>query len=150
MHLAVVTMRLAWRRSVLAADALESPLMSRARPKHLNLFQIRQPVPAVVSILHRISGAFLFLFLWLFLAGLQKSIGSPEDYATLKSYLDNPLLKLVLLGLLWAYLHHTFAGIRHLGLDLRWGIDLPKARASAWAVLVLGLAITAVVGVKLW
>ena len=125
-------------------------LMSTARPKHLNLFQIRQPVPAVVSILHRISGAVLFLFLWLFLAGLQKSIGSPEDYAALKSYFSNPLMKLFMLGLLWAYLHHSFAGIRHLALDLRWGIELHKARASAWAVLVLGFAVTAIVGAMLW
>ena len=124
--------------------------MPTARPKHLNLFQIRQPVPAVVSILHRVSGAVLFLFLWLFLAGLQKSIGSPEDYVALKSWLGNPLVKLVLLGLLWAYLHHAFAGIRHLALDLRWGIDLPKARASAWAVLALGFGVTAVVGAMLW
>jgi succinate dehydrogenase / fumarate reductase cytochrome b subunit len=124
--------------------------MPSARPKHLNLFQIRQPVPAVVSILHRISGVVLFLFLWLLLAGLQKSIGSVEDYAQLKSYLANPLAKLVLLGLLWAYLHHAFAGIRHLALDLRWGIELQKARASAWAVLALGFAVTAIVGVMLW
>jgi succinate dehydrogenase / fumarate reductase cytochrome b subunit len=54
------------------------------------------------------------------------------------------------LGLLWAYLHHSFAGIRHLALDLRWGIDLHKARASAWAVLVLGFAVTAIVGTMLW
>ena len=124
--------------------------MSRARPKFLNLLQIRQPVPAVVSILHRVSGAVLFLFLWLFLAGLQKSLLSPESYAELKTYIAHPFAKLLLLGFLWAYLHHTFAGIRHIALDLRWGIDLPKARASAWGVLVLGLAITAFVGVVLW
>ena len=54
--------------------------MSQARPKFLNLFQIRQPVPAIVSILHRISGAILFLFLWVFLFGMQKSLVSPESY----------------------------------------------------------------------
>ena len=124
--------------------------MSKARPKHLNLFQIRQPVPAVVSILHRVSGAALFLFLWLFLSGLQRSLASPESFADLRAAMDHPLLKLVLLGLLWAYLHHTFAGIRHLGLDLRLGIDLPKARASAYTVLVLSFGLTLVLGVLLW
>jgi succinate dehydrogenase / fumarate reductase cytochrome b subunit len=137
-------------RFAFSADAYESPLMPTARPKFLNLFQIRQPVPAVVSILHRISGAVLFLSLWLFLAGLQKSLASPESYAELSAWLAHPLAKLVSLGLLWAYLHHTFAGIRHLALDLRLGIELPKARASAWGVLVLGFAITALVGVMLW
>jgi succinate dehydrogenase / fumarate reductase cytochrome b subunit len=124
--------------------------MVKARPKHLNLFQIRQPVPAVVSILHRISGAALFLFLWFFLQGLERSLASPESFEELKGTLNNPIVKLLTLGLLWAYLHHTFAGIRHLGLDLRLGIDLPKARASAYAVLVVSLALTLVFGVLLW
>jgi succinate dehydrogenase cytochrome b subunit len=124
--------------------------MAKARPKHLNLFQIRQPVPAVVSILHRISGAALFLFLWFFLQGLERSLASPESFDELKGTLNNPIVKLLTLGLLWAYLHHTFAGIRHLGLDLRLGIELPKARASAYAVLVVSLGLTLVLGVLLW
>ena len=132
------------------APAEESLLMSKARPKFLNLLQIRQPAPAIVSILHRISGAALFLFLWLFLAGLQKSLVSPEAYADVKATIDQPLVKIVLLGLLWSFLHHTFAGIRHLGLDLRLGIQLPGARMTAYAVLVLGFALTAVIGVAIW
>ena len=124
--------------------------MSSARPKHLNLFQIRQPAPAIVSILHRISGAALFLFLWLFLAGLERSLASPESFSETKAMVGQPLMKLLMLGLLWAYLHHTFAGIRHLGLDLRLGIDLPKARASAFAVLVLSFGLTLILGVLLW
>ena|SRR6478672_9499603 len=124
--------------------------MPKARPKYLNLFQIRQPAPAIVSILHRISGAALFLFLWLFLAGLERSLASPDSFADLKDTLNHPLLKLLILGFIWAYLHHTFAGVRHLGLDLRLGIELPKARASAFTVLALSVAITLVLGVLLW
>lgn len=124
--------------------------MSKARPKFLNLFQIRQPAPAIVSILHRISGALLFLFLWLFLLCLQRSLASPESFDELKALIDQPLMKVSMLGFLWAYLHHTFAGIRHLGLDLRLGIQLPGARASAYGVLVLGLGLTLVIGALLW
>ncbi|HZN23613.1 MAG TPA: succinate dehydrogenase, cytochrome b556 subunit [Burkholderiales bacterium] len=124
--------------------------MSKARPKFLNLLQIRQPIPAVVSILHRISGALLFLFLWIFLIGLQRSLASPESYLQLKAFIDEPLVKLVILGLVWAYLHHTFAGIRHLGLDLRLGIELPGARMTAYAVLALALGLTVIAGVLLW
>lgn len=124
--------------------------MPKARPKYLNLFQIRQPAPAIVSILHRISGAALFLFLWLFLAGLERSLASPDSFADLKDTLNHPLLKLLILVFIWAYLHHTFAGVRHLGLDLRLGIELPKARASAFTVLALSIAITLVLGVLLW
>lgn len=124
--------------------------MSQARPKFLNLFQIRQPAPAIVSILHRVSGALLFLFLWIFLLALQRSLVSPESHAELKTFIDQPLMKLVLLGLVWACLHHTFAGIRHLALDLRLGIQLPGARASAFAVLVASFGLTIVVGALIW
>ena len=123
--------------------------MSQARPKFLNLFQIRQPVPAVVSILHRISGAILFLFLWLFLYGMQKSLVSPESYVSLKVLLGHPLVKVALLGLLWAWLHHSLAGIRHLALDLQLGIQLPGARMSAMIVLAASIGLTIVIGALL-
>jgi succinate dehydrogenase / fumarate reductase cytochrome b subunit len=124
--------------------------MSKARPKFLNLFLIRQPVPAIVSVLHRISGALLFLFVWAFLLGLQRSLASPESHAELLAFLAHPLVKLIALGLLWAYLHHTFAGLRHLGLDLRLGIQLPQARMTAFAVLFFGFGLTLLVGILLW
>ena len=124
--------------------------MPDARPKFLNLFQIRQPAPAIVSILHRVSGALLFLFLWIFLIGLERSLAAPESFAELHAVMDRPLVKLTLLALLWAYLHHTLAGVRHLGLDLRLGIQLPAARMTAYAVLILGFGLTAVIGALLW
>ena len=65
-------------------------------------------------------------------------------------HFDGSIGALLILGLIWAYLHHTFAGIRHLGLDLRLGIRLPGARFTAYAVLVLALGLTAIVGVLLW
>jgi succinate dehydrogenase / fumarate reductase cytochrome b subunit len=124
--------------------------MPKARPKYLNLFQIRQPIPAIVSIMHRVSGAVLFLFLWIVLWGLDRSLASPESFAELKLTLDQPLVKLVLLALLWAFLHHTFAGIRHLAIDLHIGIELPKVRAMSFAALALGLGLTIAAGVALW
>jgi succinate dehydrogenase cytochrome b subunit len=124
--------------------------MSKARPKHLNLFVIRQPIPAIVSIMHRASGAFLFVFLWIVLWGLDRSLASPEAFAQFKDVLAHPLAKLLILALLWAYLHHTFAGIRHLVLDLQIGTDLPKVRAMSYAALLLGVGITIAVGVALW
>jgi succinate dehydrogenase / fumarate reductase, cytochrome b subunit len=124
--------------------------MPKARPKYLNLFLIRQPIPAIVSIMHRVSGAVLFLALWIILWTLDRSLASPESFAELKATVDQPLLKLVLLALLWAYLHHTFAGIRHLALDLQIGTALPKVRAMSVAALVLGLGLTIAVGVALW
>lgn len=124
--------------------------MSQKRPKHLDLTKIRLPLPALVSILHRVSGAVLFLFIWLFLYGLERSLASPQDFAALRSMFAHPLVKLLLLGLLWAYLHHLCAGIRHLAMDVHYGTELAAARASSWAVLAVSIALTLAAGVMLW
>lgn len=124
--------------------------MKKPRPKHLDLANIRLPLPGFVSILHRVSGAGLFLMLPLLIWLLQLSLESPQSFETFKSVVAHPLAKLVLLGLLWAYLHHFCAGIRFLFLDMNKGVDLKPARASAWAVLAVSLTLTVILGVKLW
>jgi succinate dehydrogenase / fumarate reductase cytochrome b subunit len=122
----------------------------KQRPKYLNLAEIRLPLPGFVSILHRVSGALLFLalpaLLWLF----SSSLDSPQSFDAYKAVVSQPLVKLVLLGLLWAYLHHFCAGIRYLFLDMHVGIDRPAARKSAGAVLVVSLMLTLIIGVMLW
>lgn len=124
--------------------------MPASRPKHLNLLEIRLPLPAFVSILHRVSGAILFLLLPLLLCLLASSLESPQSFAQFKSWVGNPLCKIVLLGLLWAYLHHFCAGIRHLAMDLHMGLELATARATSYAVLVVSLGLTALIGGILW
>lgn len=124
--------------------------MVKPRPVYLNLLQIRQPVPAIVSILHRISGALLFLFIPLLLYLLQSSLASPDATAAYYGVLAHPIVKIVLLVLLWAYLHHICAGIRHLIFDLHIGTALAPARASSMAVLVVSIVLTIIVAVKLW
>ncbi len=124
--------------------------MTKKRPKYLNLFEIKLPLAGFVSILHRVSGAALFLMLPLLIYLLQLSLGTPQDFAVLTSALDNPLLKLVLLGLLWAFLHHFCMGIRILLLDLHVGVDLAAARTSAKLVQGVSLLLTVILGVKLW
>ncbi|PLK49647.1 succinate dehydrogenase, cytochrome b556 subunit [Uliginosibacterium sp. TH139] len=127
----------------------------KARPKHLNLMQIRLPLPGFVSILHRISGIGLFLCLPVLIALFGASLGTPEQLecyrqAMVFTVLGLPVVKLLLLGLLWAYLHHFCAGIRFLLLDMHIGIELAPARASAMAVLVISLSLTAFLGVLTW
>lgn len=124
--------------------------VQKARPKHLDLFKIRLPLPGIVSILHRISGVALFLMLWLMLLLFDRSLGSPESFAQYKDLVGNPLVKLILLGLLWAYLHHFCAGIRFLLLDVHKGIDLPTARKTSVAVLAISISLTVIIGAKLW
>lgn len=127
----------------------ELALKKKARPKNLDLTTIKLPLPGFVSILHRISGAGLFLMLPLLLWLFQSSLTSPETFATFKAFAANPLAKLLLLGLLWAYLHHFCAGIRFLLLDVHVGIDLPSARLSSKIVLAVSLAATVLLGVTL-
>jgi succinate dehydrogenase / fumarate reductase cytochrome b subunit len=130
--------------------ALERPVIRR-RPVYLNLVRIRLPLPGVVSILHRLSGAALYLIgLPLLLFGVQCSLVSPEVFDSLRATLSNPLAKIVLIGLIWAYLHHFCAGIRFLLLDIHQGIELAPARLSSVVVLVVSLALTLIIGVWLW
>ena len=130
---------------------LPAELPRAGRPVYLNLLAIRQPVPAIVSILHRVSGALLFLIgIPLLLWAVQQSLASPETWAALRASLAHPLAKLLLLGLVWAYLHHFCAGIRYLLLDLHIGTELTPLRQSSYAVLIVSLALTAVVGARLW
>jgi succinate dehydrogenase / fumarate reductase cytochrome b subunit len=131
-------------------SAIERPVV-KPRPVYLDLPRIRLPLPGIVSILHRVSGAVLFLFgIPLLLAGVGMSLASPESFAAMKAWVANPLAKLALLGFAWAYLHHFCAGIRYLLLDLHQGIELPAARQSSVIVLVASLALTLIVGVRLW
>lgn len=122
----------------------------KPRPKHLAINEIRLPLPGIVSILHRISGAGLFLLLPFLLYLLDRSLGSPESFATFEAVVGHPLVKLILIGLLWAFLHHFCAGIRFLALDLHKGTELQAARNSSRIVLVVSIALTVIVGVKLW
>jgi succinate dehydrogenase / fumarate reductase cytochrome b subunit len=124
--------------------------MTKTRPKHLDLAKIRMPVSAIVSILHRISGAGLFLMLPFMLYLLQASLGSPDSYVRYRAAIQNPLVKLLLIGLLWAFLHHLLAGIRFLALDLHYGVELQPSRMTSRAVLAVSLLLTIVLGVLIW
>ena len=123
----------------------------RKRPKYLDLFKIRLPIPGIVSILHRISGAALFLFVIpLGLAALQGSLESVDGFARWAGIFRNPLVKLILIGFVWAYLYHFCAGIRYLLLDVHKGIDLPTARLTSKIVIGASLFLSLLVAIKLW
>ena len=126
----------------------------KPRPKYLNLqaliFEIRLPLPGWVSILHRISGALLFVaVLWL-LWMLDRSLSSEAAFDRIKHYAGLLPVKLSLLGIVWAYCHHFCAGIRYLFLDLDKGVDLETARLTSWVVLGASIILTAFLGLKIW
>jgi succinate dehydrogenase / fumarate reductase cytochrome b subunit len=123
----------------------------KRRPVYLDLPRIRLPLPGIVSILHRVSGAVLFLAgIPLLLAAVAASLDSPDAYAELRAAWSHPVAKLVLAGFVWAYLHHFCAGIRYLLLDLHKGLDLESARRSSAVVVVVSLALTLIAGFRLW
>ena len=129
--------------------ALANP--AKKRPKYLDLTKIRLPLPGLISILHRLSGAALFLIgipflLWV----LQCSLASQEGFDSWRDTFNHPLAKLIVIGFLWAYLHHFFAGLRFLALDLHIGISLAAARASSKLVLIFSLALALIFGAWLW
>ena len=128
--------------------------VKKIRPKYLSLqallFEIRLPLPGWVSILHRISGALLFVALVWLLWMLDRSLASEAGFDKIRHYAGLWPVKLSLLILVWAYCHHFCAGIRYLFLDIDKGIDLATARLTSWIVLAASLSLTALLGWELW
>lgn len=123
--------------------------LSKQRPKFLTLSEIRLPLAGILSILHRVSGAGLFLMLPLLIYIFQLSLdATPEGTAAFKAVAGNPLVKLILFGLSWAFFHHFCMGIRILLIDIHVGVEKQAARKSASVVLAVSLALTLVVAMK--
>ena len=116
-----------------------------------DLRHYRLPISGKLSILHRISGVLLFLALPVVLLPLfGLSITSELSFEKFQVMVNQWWVKLILLVLLWSYLHHFFAGIRYLLLDMHMGIDKARASRSALVVFILSLGLTLVLGLKLF
>jgi len=134
-------------------DAQQNVKKDRPVYKNIGLAQLvkyRLPWAGKVSILHRISGAVLFLLLPFILYLLDQSLASELSYQKFQALTGHVLIKIICLGLIWCFLHHFCAGIRYLLLDLEIGVEKSESNRSAIIVLVLGIALTAVVGLKLF
>lgn len=112
-------------------------MLKQQRPKFLNLLKIRLPVTGVTSILHRLSGVMLFVMIPLSLYLLQQSLHSPEKFQLVVRCVTSPIAFVVVLIVLWAFVHHLLAGFRFLLIDINIGMSLAAARKSAWLVLLL-------------
>jgi len=129
--------------------------VKKAKPVYRNiglaqLIKYRLPWAGKVSILHRISGAVLFLLLPFILYLFDQSLASELSYQNFQAFTGNILVKMICLGLIWCFLHHFCAGIRYLLLDLEIGVEKSEANRSAIIVFFLGLMLTAIVGLKLF
>lgn len=137
--------------------------LSKKRPefRNINAFKdlttYRLPLAGWVSIMHRISGLMMFVLLPFIVWVFDRSVTSSLSYDQLTSAFDSGtgiygawFLKLVSLGLIWAYMHHLFAGIRHLYMDRTHKVDKAFGKSSAMATLVVSLGLTVVLAAKLF
>ncbi|MBA4195285.1 MAG: succinate dehydrogenase, cytochrome b556 subunit [Hydrogenophaga sp.] len=137
--------------------------LSRQRPqfRNINAFKdlttYRLPAAGWVSILHRISGALMFVLLPLIVWLFDTSVSSEISYERFSSafsagigFVPGWLFKLVVLAIIWAYLHHLIAGVRHLYMDARHAVTKQFGKSSAIATLVLSIGLTVVLGAKLF
>ncbi len=112
------------------------------RPVYLDLLRIHLPLPGWVSILHRVSGVLLFLALPFGVWALSLSLSSEAGFLRMADWMTRPLVKLLLLLAVWAFTHHLFAGLRHLALDVHWGVSLKRARQGSLAVMLATALVT--------
>jgi succinate dehydrogenase / fumarate reductase, cytochrome b subunit len=120
------------------------------RPVFLNLFQIKFPVTAIVSILHRVSGVVLFLAIPVIYSLLYMSICSEASYANLAAFSGMWYAKLVYLLIIVAVLFHALAGIRHMHYDFSTNHNLAGAKKTAWAVILLTIVLAAMVACRIF
>ncbi len=136
------------------------PTTTRQRPGTMRLIdavKYRLPLAGVVSILHRVSGLLMFALLpfviWLF----DNSLSSEISYETFTSAFVAGIgvapawmVKLVVLALTWAFLHHAIAGVRHVWMDMTHSVSKEQGRSSAVVTLVSSLVLTVLLGAKLF
>jgi succinate dehydrogenase / fumarate reductase cytochrome b subunit len=137
--------------------------LAKKRPEFRNINALtdlptyRLPAAGIVSILHRISGAIMFVLLPLIVWMFDTSVSSEISFAKFKSaftigigFVPGIIVKLAALALIWAYLHHMIAGLRHLYMDMCHAVSKEFGKSSAVVTLVLSLGLTAALGAKLF
>jgi succinate dehydrogenase / fumarate reductase cytochrome b subunit len=125
----------------------------KQRPGPMRLIdatQYRLPLAAKLSILHRASGVIMFVLLpfvvWMF----DMSVSSEVSFEVFTSVLSGWFAKLVVLGLIWAYLHHFCAGLRHLWMDATHSVSKEQGRSSAMVSFAVSLLLTVALAAKLF
>jgi len=130
-----------------------TPNQKRPEFRNIHVTQIvgyRLPAPGMVSILHRISGAVMFLFLFFVIWLLQLSLTSELSFLRLREFASQWWVKVVLVALVWALVHHLVAGVRYLLLDLHVGVDKAASVRSALTVFAISLPLTLLAALRIF
>jgi succinate dehydrogenase / fumarate reductase cytochrome b subunit len=120
------------------------------RPVNLNLLAFRWPLPAITSILHRVSGVFIFFGIAALLYLLDLSLSSQAGFDEAAALLSGTAVKLIIWAIASGILYHLIAGIKHLIMDLGYGETVQGGKAGAVAVLVVSALAIAVAGYWIW
>lgn len=125
--------------------------MNKKRPVNLDLRTIKQPLPAITSILHRITGLALFFGAFFMLYALGMSLESEQGFnAAAQMLTESFFAKLIAWGLVSALLYHFFAGIKHLIMDFGHCEELESGQKAAKATLVIAAIAILLAGVWIW
>ncbi|MDG1027091.1 MAG: succinate dehydrogenase, cytochrome b556 subunit [Gammaproteobacteria bacterium] len=124
--------------------------MNDNRPKNLDITTFNYPLPAITSLLHRLSGAFIFIGVALMLYLLELSLQSESGFALVQELLSNVLIKFMAWAVLAGLLYHLIAGIKHLLMDLGFGETLRGGFIGACITLALSAVAIIVAGVWIW
>jgi len=124
--------------------------VNKNRPVNLDLTQFRFPLPAITSILHRISGVILFVAIAFLLCTLESSLESPESFAEAKEMMSGFFAKLIAWGIVSALLYHLVAGFKHLLMDIGIGETLEGGTLGAKITLVVSIVLILFAGVAIW
>ena len=124
--------------------------MKDNRPVNLDLYTIKQPLPAIASILHRISGVILLFGIAVLIYFWDQSLSSPEGFAQVQEAFANPLVKFVVWGVISALLYHFVAGFKHLFMDFGIGETLEGVDIASKLVLGISVILIIFAGVCIW
>lgn len=124
--------------------------MENKRPVNLDLTQFSFPLPALTSIVHRVTGVALFVGLAFLMYGLELSLSSEQGFAEAKALFDNVLVKLVIWGVVSALLYHLVAGIKHLIMDFGVGETIEGGKLGAQITIVVSVVLIVLAGVWIW
>ena len=120
------------------------------RPVNLDLFTIKFPITAIVSILHSMSGFALYLILPLVLFIWQASLTSAGDFADITIFLTSWYIKLLSWLVLSGLVYHIIAGLRHLLMDIHIGDSKQGGRVGAYTVITFSIIVSIVLGIFIW
>ncbi|SNS58454.1 succinate dehydrogenase subunit C [Noviherbaspirillum humi] len=132
------------------AEAIQKSRKRHGVMTFADIAHYKLPLAAYLSILHRISGALMFFLLPFVLYLLDKSLTSEISFEYMKGFTSGWFVKLVILALSWAYLHHFCAGFRHLSQDFHIGLDKQTIGKTSILVFAVSLTLTALVALKLF